>query len=135
MGAITKQVIVVRTDLNMRKGKIGAQVAHASLGALLTTKDPISAGLYPNSYNIVMRISGVVKEWLENSFTKICVGIDSEEELLALYEEVQKTGMLCKLIKDNGTTEFGGVPTYTCLAIGPDYSEKIDPFTGSLKLL
>jgi PTH2 family peptidyl-tRNA hydrolase len=44
-------------------------------------------------------------------------------------------GVECHLIQDNGTTEFGGVPTYTCLALGPDLAEKIDPLTKDLKLL
>jgi len=41
----------------------------------------------------------------------------------------------CHVITDNGKTEFGGIPTKTCLALGPDLSEKIDEVTGDLKLL
>lgn len=112
----------MRTDLNMRKGKMVAQGAHASMAVLTQFK---SYDEYPEE----------LKEWLDNSFVKICVGIDSEEELLKLYAEVKGDGFLCSLITDNGATEFGGVKTVTCAAIGPDYEEYIDAYTGHLKLL
>ena len=62
-----KQVIVVRKDLNMRKGKIAAQCCHASLGVTLANLQ------HPD-----------VKEWLSGAFTKICVSCESEDELFAL---------------------------------------------------
>jgi peptidyl-tRNA hydrolase, PTH2 family len=39
------------------------------------------------------------------------------------------------LITDAGHTEFKGVPTKTCLAIGPNDVDEIDVVTGHLKLL
>ena len=42
--------------------------------------------------------------------------------------------MLVQLCVDAGRTEFHGVPTATCCAIGPDWPERIDPITGHLKL-
>jgi PTH2 family peptidyl-tRNA hydrolase len=69
------------------------------------------------------------------SFVKICVGCDSEAELLELHEKAKAAGLPVGLIQDNGTTEFHGVPTYTCLAIGPAKSEEIDKITGHLTLL
>jgi PTH2 family peptidyl-tRNA hydrolase len=113
-----KQIIVIRNDLNMRKGKMCSQAAHASLGATLgALNDPR------------------VHEWLNGLFTKICVRCDSEEELDALHEQAKSLGLINCLITDSGKTEFNGVPTKTCLAIGPDTEEKIDAITGSLKLL
>lgn len=122
--AKTKQLIIMRTDLSMRKGKMVAQGAHASMAVLTQFKHVLYEDYPP-----------VLKEWLNNSFTKICVGIGSEEELLRLYDEVKQDGFLCSLITDNGTTEFGGVPTTTCMALGPDYEEEIDQYTRHLKLL
>lgn len=58
-----------------------------------------------------------------------------EDELIQLYKEAEAKGILCSLIQDAGLTEFGGVPTYTAVAIGPDYPEVIDPLTRHLKLL
>jgi PTH2 family peptidyl-tRNA hydrolase len=67
--------------------------------------------------------------------TKVCVGVDSEDELLAVHRAAQTAGVRSTLITDAGLTEFGGVPTNTCLAIGPDWNEKVDAITGALKLL
>ena len=122
-----KQVIVMRTDLNMRKGKMVAQGAHASMASLLT-------GFIKNedTYKIG---TDEVYEWLNGAFTKICVQCSSEEELDAIYAEAQRANLLCALITDNGLTEFKGVPTKTCLAIGPNDSEDIDKITKHLKLL
>lgn len=125
-----KQVIVVRKDLNMRKGKIAAQSAHASLGAILN----YSGRVYEGSININIE-KPAVREWLEGRFTKVCVSVDSEQELLDIYQTAIDAGVNVKLIKDAGLTEFNGVPTLTCLALGPDYPDVINPITGHLKLL
>ena len=125
-----KQVIVVRKDLNMRKGKIAAQSAHASMGAILN----YNIGTEPDT--IVLDLSyKPLQEWLSGRFAKICVSVDSEEELLAIYELAKRNNVNVKLIQDAGLTEFNGVATLTCLALGPDYPENLDPITGHLKLL
>lgn len=125
-----KQVIVVRKDLNMRKGKIVAQSSHAVLGAILN----YSGRVYEGSININIEKSAV-REWLEGRHTKICVSVDSEQELLDIYNKAIEANINVKLIKDAGLTEFNGVPTLTCLALGPDYPSIIDPITSHLKLL
>lgn len=125
-----KQVIVVRKDLNMRKGKMCAQAAHASMGALLNT----ASRMYEGQLNINVE-KPAVREWIEGRFTKICVSVDSEQELLDIYEHAYQLGVNVKIIQDAGLTEFNGVPTLTCLALGPDYPENIDPITKHLKLL
>ena len=136
----TKQVIVVRTDLRnisgqkIRSGKIAAQVAHASLGALLKCFRKYSTSDDTTVYETEFGKDSVMESWLNGVFTKICVSVDSEQELLDLYESIPE-GIPSVLIKDSGLTEFGGVPTYTCVGIGPYTSEEIDQFTGHLKLL
>lgn len=117
-----KQVLILRKDLGMRKGKMIAQGAHASVKVILDHK-----GLYP--------LPRPMQQWLEGTFTKVVVSVSSEEDLLALYQEAKDQGIPCALIQDIGKTEFGGVPTYTAVAIGPDYPERIDPITGDLRLL
>lgn len=114
-----KQVIVIRKDLNMRKGKMVAQGAHASLGAVLSVK----------------RDDKRMKPWLEGSFTKICVYVESEEEIIELRNKAGVEGLINCLITDSGRTEFNGVPTITTLAIGPDTVENIDKVTKGLPLL
>jgi PTH2 family peptidyl-tRNA hydrolase len=113
-----KQVIVIRKDLNMRKGKMIAQGAHASLLAFLNTKSDLP-----------------LQEWLNGIYTKICVSVNSEQELLDVYNKAKELGISCSLIQDCGLTEFNGIPTYTAVAVGPDYNEKIDSITGNLPLL
>ena len=131
-----KQVIVVRTDLNMRKGKMAAQVAHASMKAFLDRSMLIHDTDTLSTLHI-WPINAEGEEWLKGSFTKIVVGCNSEAELLELRDRVNASEDLLygALIQDNGLTEFRNVPTYTALAIGPADAKKIDRITGHLKLL
>jgi len=115
----TKQVIVVRKDLGMRTGKAIAQAAHASLAA----------------YKIADKTSEAFKSWDEGLFRKICVYVNSEQELLEIHEKAKSANLTCVLIEDSGLTEFRGVKTKTCLCIGPDWDEKINPITMYLRLL
>lgn len=123
-----KQVIVIRKDLNMRKGKMVAQGAHASMAAILSIAVLSDTGLnIPNDPRI--------QDWLRGKFTKVCVSVNSENELLALHEQAKVAGLLTALIQDSGLTEFGGVATYTAVAIGPDLKSTVDSITGNLPLL
>lgn len=114
-----KQVIVVRKDLNMRKGKMVAQGSHASLGAFRGSQ---------------VQFPEKVEEWLKTGQTKICVSVDSEEELLEIYKKALDSGITAYLVRDAGNTELEpGTKTAVCL--GPDEEKEIDKITGKLKLL
>ena len=76
----------------------------------------------------------ILDSWLNGIFTKICLSVDSEEELLKIYNSIP-TEIPSVLITDSGLTEFNGVPTNTCIGIGPWDSDEIDKITGHLKLL
>jgi PTH2 family peptidyl-tRNA hydrolase len=123
---MVKQVIVVRRDLKMRRGKEIAQGSHASM-AFLTERLRIAHGGAP-------KLRDVEREWLFAHCAKICVRVDSEAELLAIHEQARAAGLESHLIRDAGHTEFGGVPTLTSCAIGPDEAERIDPVTAHLTL-
>jgi PTH2 family peptidyl-tRNA hydrolase len=123
-----KQVIVLRKDLNMRKGKMVAQGAHASMAAIL--KLAVREG-----DRLVIPLDERIEPWLLGRFTKICVSVNSEAELLAIHEKSLAAGVLTSLILDSGVTEFGGVPTNTAVAVGPDQVSKVDAITGGLPLL
>jgi len=129
----TKQVIVIRKDLNMRKGKIASQAAHASMKAIFDISQKVEIDLIGHA--LFIPYTAQLKDWFEDKFTKICVSVDSEYELLNIYNHAQSKGMLCSLIKDLGLTEFDGVPTYTAVAVGPANNEDVDEITGDLKLL
>lgn len=114
-----KQVLIVRSDLKMGKGKLVAQCSHASL----------------MSYLEVLRVSKrTVEEWLDNGQKKIVVKVSSEKELLNLYKEFKRMKVPCALVIDAGLTvvEPG---TKTALGVGPWESNDIDRLTSNLKLL
>ncbi len=123
-----KQTIVLRKDLNMRKGKMIAQGAHASMRAIL------NLGRREGD-NFVIPLDERLAPWLLGRFKKICVSVNSEAELLALHEKAAAAGLITALIQDAGLTEFDGVPTYTAIAVGPDRADRIDSVTGELPLL
>jgi PTH2 family peptidyl-tRNA hydrolase len=124
-----KQVLVLRKDLNMSKGKMVVQCAHASI-AFLTNK--MKDNLSNPEALWWVNLSQAEKEWVYGTFFKVCVGVDSEKELLDIGYNAVMIGLSVKYIEE--TTGFDK-PTVTCLAIGPDYSSKIDPVTKHLKLL
>ena len=118
----TKQVIVMRKDLKVRKGKYIAQGAHVAmmfLADLWRTGKPATEA---------------EKDWLYGRFTKICVTVDSLEQLDAIAAKGREAGLKVYECIDAGLTEFKGEPTKTCIAIGPDEAEKIDAITGHLPL-
>lgn len=126
-----KQVIVMRKDLNMRKGKMVAQGSHASM-AFLTRQGRFDSEGFKNDN---MLNDEEIEQWMQEGFTKICVSVDSERELMEMYNEAKQRGLTAELIVDSGFTEFNGVPTKTCIAVGPNRAEDIDRVTGHLKLL
>lgn len=109
----------------MRRGKEIAQASHASM-SFLTKRIKSNFG--------AITLSDVEMYWLNNQFTKICVQVNSEEELIDIYAQGLKNKIISYLIIDSGRTEFNGVPTPTCVALGPDLSEKIDIVTKDLRL-
>jgi PTH2 family peptidyl-tRNA hydrolase len=125
---VAKQVIVMRKDLGMRKGKMIAQGAHASLRVLLDRGEA-------QDDRYVISMTDAMKAWLTGRFTKVCVSVDSEAALDAIVARAKAAGVPCALIVDAGQTEFHGVPTKTCCAVGPAWVADIDAITGDLPLL
>ena len=133
----SKMVIVVRKDLKMPRGKIAAQASHAAVGALLQSmfnKRLENSDFDGHEINHSPTVDDATKDWLVGEFTKICVCVESEEELMEIYDKAEESGLNVCLITDNGHTCFNGIPTKTCLAIGPTYSSIVDPITKDLKL-
>lgn len=135
-----KQVIVIRKDLRnkngqkVRTGKLIAQASHASMKVILDMmKIETTKNVEKRTLNV--KLDSYLYEWLNGKFTKVCLSCENEEELLELYSQSKILGLPTSLIIDTGLTEFDGVPTKTCIAIGPYKSEDIDKITGKLKLL
>jgi len=132
-----KQVIVMRKDLGMRKGKMIAQGAHASLKVLLEGGQLDASG---SAFTLAVTPAmsawlPALSAWLDGRFTKVCVSVDSEAALDAIVDRARAAGVPCALIIDSGRTEFHGVPTKTCCAVGPAWSDAVDAITGELPLL
>ena len=111
-----KQVILIRNDLKLPKGKACAQAAHASVeAALKADKDLLSA-------------------WRSLGQAKIVLKVADEKELLQYFQEAKDSGFATSLISDAGKTVVAP-GTNTAVAIGPDETEKLDVLIGNLKLL
>ncbi|MDY2713481.1 MAG: aminoacyl-tRNA hydrolase [Candidatus Faecivivens sp.] len=136
-----KQMIVMRRDLKMRKGKIAAQAGHACVEAVLLAlkKEGRLGDICESGGDYITLVSGgkeptPLSDWFEKGVAKICVYVDSEEELLEIDKKAKELGFISALIQDAGMTEFHGELTYTCLALEPLTAEQVDPLTGSLPL-
>lgn len=136
-----KQIIVIRTKYpdgnggfkKLRTGKLISQAAHASM-AFMSNKLRIPV---PGAEDTECRAILLSKEqchWVDGIFTKICVYVESEEELLYVHKSALEADLTSHLITDKGLTEFGGIPTHTAVAIGPHYESKLKPITGHLPL-
>lgn len=124
---MVKQVIVVRRDLKMRRGKEIAQGSHASMAFLVDRLRRAGPGQ-------PIELNAAEQTWVFAHQAKICVRVDSEAELLDVHARARAAGLEAHLIRDAGHTEFGGVPTLTCCAVGPAENEAIDAITGGLTL-
>jgi PTH2 family peptidyl-tRNA hydrolase len=126
---VAKQVIVMRKDLGMRKGKMIAQGAHAAMAVLLEHARA-------NETELVIPLDAPAHQWLVSGrFTKVCVSVDTEAALDDVVARAKAAGVPCVLITDAGKTEFHGVATKTCCAVGPAWAEDVDAITGALPLL
>ncbi len=129
-----KQVILYRRDLNMRKGKIAAQVAHASMKVFFDRGEVMSERKSgegaEDDHWLDISLTPDMAEWVQNSFAKIVLSVESEADLLRAHQLAKEAGIPTALITDAGRTEFHGVPTQTTVALGPAKSEDIDRITG-----
>ena len=114
-----KQIIIIRKDLDLPKGKLCAQVAHAAVSAFIETKKK-----YPQW----------AEKWLKMGQKKIVLKVPTLKELLEIFNKVKEMNLPVVLIEDAGLTVLPP-GTITCIGIGPVPSQLIDKVTGHLKLL
>jgi PTH2 family peptidyl-tRNA hydrolase len=114
-----KQVIAVRTDLEMGRGKIAVQVAHAAVSAF---------------ENVRKKHHEWANAWLAEGQCKIAVKVKSEKDLVTLEETALELGISAVVIRDRGLTQLPP-DTATCIGIGPGPTELVDRITRDLKLL
>lgn len=111
-----KQVILVRQDLKMPKGKLAVQCAHASVDSVLKSSQ------------------SKVEEWRSEGMKKVVLKVENLEELRKYQQLTKQEKLVASLITDAGKTFFD-TSTTTCLGIGPDEESKIDKVTGNLKMI
>jgi len=111
-----KQVIVVRDDLNLSRGKLAVQVAHASIMGY-ELSDPKER-----------------EKWKMEGQKKIVLKVKNLEELMEVFKRAKKEGLPSAYVKDAGLTEVKP-GTITAVVIGPAPSKRIDKITGNLPLL
>ena len=111
-----KQIIIVNDALALPRGKLAAQVAHASLASFLSA-NPLQQ-----------------KDWLDSGMPKIVLSAESEQQIMEYYRQAKDHGLPAELVKDAGKTvvQAGAI---TCLGIGPSKRNDIDRITGHLKLV
>jgi peptidyl-tRNA hydrolase len=111
-----KQVILVNESLEMPRGKLAAQVAHASVASFLSSnREP-------------------QKSWLSVGMPKVVLAVNTEEELLNFYHAALKENLPTQLIKDAGKTVVKP-GTVTWVGIGPAEETRINQITGNLELV
>jgi len=111
-----KQVILVRQDLKLPKGKLAAQCSHASVDAVLKSD------------------SETIKKWKKEGMAKIVLKVKDQKELIKYFQQAKDDNIMASLITDAGKTVVAP-GTKTAVAIGPDEEEKIDKVTGKLKMV
>ncbi len=111
-----KQVILVRQDLKLPKGKACAQCSHASVEATLRSD------------------SNIVANWRMEGMAKIVLKVHDEKELIKYFQMAKEQGITASLITDAGHTVVRP-GTKTCAALGPDTVDNLDPLVKDLKLL
>ena len=114
-----KQAIIVRTDLEMGRGKLAAQVAHAAVDSF---------------YKTLRSRPEKALAWLQEGQKKVVLKVKSVSELLEKAEKASEHGLIVSIVRDAGLTQLQP-GTVTCVGIGPDKEELIDRITGDLKLL
>lgn len=114
-----KLVIVARKDLDLSKGKLAAQAAHAAVEC---------------AFRAARHAEEELEAWLASGQMKVVLKVPSERDLYPLKEAAERAGLTTALVKDAGHTEIPA-GTVTVLGIGPGDELKVDKVTGHLSLM
>ena len=137
-----KQVICVRADLHLTKGKLAAMAAHAAMTFIVARLKPHD--VIGGHYTHLVSLTPEQEQWLTEldpglekhgqvSFAKIVCQVADETELLSVETKAKEAGLECHRVIDSGYTHVKP-GTFVCIAVGPDWPEKLEPVTGKLKV-
>ena len=130
-----KQMLVLRKDQKVRKGKHVSQGAHGAVKGILQLGSRVVHDGVPGVFIPTGGPETLLSQWIDGQHKKICVSVNSEVELYAGHEKALALGINSVLIIDSGLTEFNLVPTPTAVALGPDAPALLDQVTGLLQPL
>ncbi len=114
-----KLVLIVNNELKMGKGKIAAQVGHASVKAALYASEKFPAEM---------------QSWLSSGQKKVVLKAQDVLELEHIIQTAKDLNLPTCIVRDAGKTQIPA-NSLTVGGIGPAPSEKIDELTKNLKLL
>ncbi len=120
-----KQVLVVRDDLKMGKGKIGAQCGHATLGAFKRAFQMSRASRYWNK---------AIEHWTHIGQKKICVKVSSEQDLIDVQKKASELGIPHYLVADAGHTQIAAGSLTVC-GLGPLAHHNSNVYAGQVTWL
>ena len=118
-GTEVKLMLVVREDLGMSAGKVGAQCAHAAVGIVEKLRGKKDA---------------LLDAWAACGQTKICVKADDMAAFVELAKAANAAGLPVYVVQDAGRTEVEP-GTHTVMAIGPGEVSAVNAVTSKLRLL
>jgi peptidyl-tRNA hydrolase len=118
------QILIIRKDLRISKGRIIELCSHASMIFLsyLYTSKPYKEKLKSLGY------IKEVEEWLNEKIQPICFYVENEDELLDIYEQASFEKLIVHIVKNKNRLNF------ICLAIGPHNEKKFEKIIRKLKL-
>ena len=123
--------LIVRESLGMSIGKTAAQCAHASQMLMLTFNEIEAKEICDWASDFDIYKIFLFRSWLKASFRKVVLKAD-DKEWIKLKEAMEEHDVI---VVDAGLTEFGGIPTKTCVALGPYDADSIDLITGKYPLM
>jgi peptidyl-tRNA hydrolase len=140
-----KQIIVMRRNLNQPSAKMAAMAAHASMTFLLdifgrmfidsfASSPPLPAMSYFTAEQLqwLTELDPGLEAIGQKSMAKIVLFVADEAELVAIETKAKEANLVCHRVVDSGYSH-NPAGTFVCIAIGPDWPEKLDPITGHLK--
>jgi PTH2 family peptidyl-tRNA hydrolase len=123
-----KQVIVIRKDLKLRRGKLASLVAHAAMQFILDNNES------DRNDELRVKLSQQEIHWLKDSFAKEVIGVDSQDALSNLVLKAELNGVNVYSIFDKSSNiKPDEHPQLLCAAFGPDEEDQISEIIGSLK--
>lgn len=114
-----KVVVLVRMDLDMGKGKIAAQVGHASVELALRAQK-----MDRKAFDI----------WMSGGQKKVVLKVANKDEMIRYMNEARSASLYTCSITDAGRTQIEP-GSMTVVGIGPAPDSDIDRVTGTLKML